>query len=196
MPRGAAKCGPPTRSERPLDNGVIAMTNRSRQWTGRVAFAIGAVLAAGVVAAERVPGGTESLRGSLVVGVTATGGLAVSPEGRLLAARRIGPGARAIQRRVRLFNQTSAAVRPLVRVTGPGTDLDDVVRLELRLAGSRPLHTSLGRLRRWRPLGRALPSQRGRRVTVRAWIPAAVRDGYQARRAAVVLEFTRAGAGA
>lgn len=170
------------------------MNNRAKQWTGRVAFVAGALLAAGVVAAGAVPGGSRSLRGSLVMDVAAGGGMSVSPEGRLLAARRIGAGTQATRTRVRLFNQTSAAATPLVRVSGAGTDLDDAVRVRLRLGASRPLETSLGRLRRWRPLGRALASQTGRRVTVRVWIPAAVRDGYQGRRAALALEFTRRGA--
>ena len=167
------------------------MTNRAKQWPGRVAFAAGAVLAAGVVAAGSVPGGTEPLQGSLAMNVAAGGGLAVTPEGPLLSARGIGPGSEATRSRVRLFNQTSAPARPLVRVTGADTDLDDVVRVELRLGKSQPRLTSLGRLRRWRPLGRALPSQQGRRVTVRVWIPAEVRDGHQGRRADLALEFTR-----
>lgn len=195
MPIGGPPDGRPPKPvlSAPSD-GMKIMNNRAQHWTGRTAFAVGLVLAAGVLAAGRVPGGEQPLKGSLTMTASATGGLAASPEGRFLSTRELAPRAPAVSGRVGLLNQTSDPVTVLVRATGTDTDLDRFVRVELRPGSGRPLSTTLKRLRRWRTLDGSLASQRRERVNVSAWIPGSVTDGYQARRAAITLEFLREGA--
>ena len=104
------------------------------------------------------------------------------------------PGARRPRSRVRLFNQTSAPARSLV---GPPAASTRPRRLRCASScaigtGAGTLRTSLGRLRRWRRLGPALAVPAApANVTVRVWIPASARDGYEGRRADLALEFTR-----
>ena len=100
------------------------VTTHRKPWIGRVGFMSGILLAAAIVATGSVPGGNQPLTAEVKLGATATGGLAVSPEGRVLAAHRLAPGARAAEGRVRLLNQTSGRASVLVRArtTDPALD--------------------------------------------------------------------------
>lgn len=169
------------------------MTIRAQRWINRGATLLGVLLAAGFVAAGSVPAGERPLRAAATIDVSATGGLAVAPQGRVLRTRSLAPGGPAASARLVLLNQTSAAASVLVRAGGPAGDLDQQLRLQLRIGNARPLNTSLGQLRRWRALAGPLASQRRARVLVRARIPAGVDRGWEARRASVALEFVRRG---
>jgi hypothetical protein len=169
------------------------VTTRRKPWIGRVGFVVGIFVAAAIVATGSVPGGTRALGAQLELSATATGGLAVAPEGRVMTARRLMPGAPGAEGRIRLLNQTSQSASILVRAKTTDPALDGLVRLELRAGAGSPLRTTLADLRRWRRLRPALAPQRRVRVAVRAWIPASVEGGHEARRTAVTLEFVRKG---
>jgi hypothetical protein len=170
------------------------MTNRRQRWTSRVAFVAGVGLAAAVLLAGRVPAEGRPLDARVSLAATATGGVAVSPERRVVASRRLAPGGPALRGRVRLLNQTSRSVSVLVRAASAERALDPIVRVELRASGARPLRTTLGGLRRWRRLGTTLARQTERRIAMRVWLPASVTGGHEGRRAEITLEFTRKGA--
>jgi hypothetical protein len=170
------------------------MSNRRQRWTSRVAFAAGVFLAAAVLLAGRVPAEGRPLDARASVAATASGGVSVAPERRVVASRRLAPGGPALRGRVRVLNQTSEGVSLLVRAAAPERALDQFVHVELRAGHARPLRTTLGGLRRWRRLGGTLASQAERRIAVRAWIPASVAGGHEGRRAEIGLEFTRKGA--
>jgi hypothetical protein len=169
------------------------MTSRGKPWINRAGFALGVVLAAGIVAAGKVPDGDRPVDARLTIAATATGGLAAFPEGEVLAPRRLAPGSPAARARVSLLNQTSGTVQVLVRAEAGDRALDDAVHLKLRPVHGRPLRTTLGELRRWRPLGRALPAHGREAVRIEVRIPASA-DGAAGRRSEVSLEFLRKGA--
>jgi hypothetical protein len=171
------------------------VTYQGQAWISRVAFVVGVVLAAAVVAAGAVPQGGRELRAELKVSATATGGLAITPESRVLARGRLAPGTRPVRARVKLLNQTSRAVSVLVRASSTEHDLDDSVRVELRAGHGRPLRATLGQLRRWRRIGPSLEAHRREPVALRIWIPRSD-GGYEGRRSDVTLEFLRRGASA
>lgn len=170
------------------------MTTRAGPWISRAGFAIGVALATAVVAAGQVPAGGRALDAQLNVSAAATGGLAVSAEGRTLAKRRLAPGARRLVARVRLLNQTSGPVRVLVRAASAERALDASLRVELRIGGGRPLRATLGELRRWRRIGAPLAAHRRAPVHVLIWIPRSAGGGHEGRQADVTLEFLRRGA--
>ena len=170
------------------------MTTRAKPWISRAGFAIGAVLATAVLAAGQVPAGGRALQAQVNVSATATGGLAVSPEGRALAKRRLTPGAPPLVARVRLLNQTSGTVQVLVRAASAERALDASVRVELRAGAGRPLRATLGELRRWRRVGAPLAAHRRTPVALRIWIPRSASGAHEGRRADVTLEFLRRGA--
>jgi hypothetical protein len=169
------------------------VTTRRQPWIGRVGFVCGILFAAAIVATGGVPGGNRALGAELKLGATATGGLAVAPEGRVLAANRLAPGAPAAEGRLRLLNQTSGRASVLVRARTTDPALDGLVRLQLRPGDGPALRSTLGALRRWRQLRPALAPQRREAVTVRVWIPASAGRGHEGRRADVTLEFARRG---
>ena len=169
------------------------VTTRRQPWIGRVGFVVGIVLAAAIVATGSVPGGNRALGAKLELGATATGGLAVAPEGHVMTARRLAPGAPGAEGRIRLLNQTSGRASILVRARTTDPALDGLVRVELRAGKGSPLRTTLADLRRWRRLEPALAPQRRERVAIRVWIPASVDGGHEGRRSDVTLEFARKG---
>jgi hypothetical protein len=169
------------------------VTTRAKPWIGRAGFVLGVLLAAIIVATGSVPGGERPLTAELKLGATATGGLAVTPEGRVLAARRLAPGGQPAEGRVRLLNQTSGRASVLVRARTRDRALDDLVQVRLRPDRGSAVRTTLGALRRWRRFGPALAPHRRARVAVRVWIPASVDGGHEGRRAEVTLEFVRKG---
>jgi hypothetical protein len=169
------------------------VTTRAKPWIGRASFVLGVLLAAIIVATGSVPGGERPLTAKLKLGATATGGLAVTPEGRVLAAHRLAPGGQRAEGRVRLLNQTSGRAAVLVRARTTDPALDGLVRLQLQVGDGSPLRTTLGALRRWQRLGPALAPHDRERVSVRVWIPASVDGGHEGRRARVTLEFVRKG---
>jgi hypothetical protein len=170
------------------------VTTRGKPWIGRVGFATGAVLAAAIVVAGSVPAGGRPLAAGVKLEATATGGIAVAPEGRVLAARRLAPGTRPAHGRVELLNQTSRRATVLVRARSNERPLDSLVRVELRPGHGSPLRTTLAGLRRWRPVGPALAAHRRKRLDVRLSIPGSAPGGHEGRHADVTLEFIRRGA--
>jgi hypothetical protein len=170
------------------------VTTRRKPWIGRVGFVLGILLAAAIIATGSVPGGNRALSAELKLGATATGGLAVAPEGRVLSAHRLAPGAPGAEGAIKLLNQTSERASVLVRAKTTDPALDGLVRLQLRAGHGSPLRATLGELRRWRRLAPALAPQHRERVAVRVWIPASVDGGHEGRRAEVTLDFVRKGA--
>jgi hypothetical protein len=169
------------------------VTSRGQRRITRAGFVLGVALAAGVLVAGHVPAGERSLDAHMSVAAAASGGVTASPEHRVLASGRLAPGGAPVEGSLRLLNQTSSGVTVLVRAASEDRSLDDLARVELRASGRRPLRTTLGALRSWQPLGGELASHRRRRVVARACIPRSVSGGYEARRVALTLEFTRKG---
>jgi hypothetical protein len=169
------------------------MISRRQRWISRVGFVLGLMLAAAVLMAGRVPAEGRPLDAQLKLSATATGGITLLSERGVMASRGLAPGGPAARGRVRLLNQTSGPASLLVRATSPDDSLDRIVLVELRGAGAPALRTTLAELRDWRAVSAPLASQRKRAISVRAWIPASVAGGHEARRADLTLEFTREG---
>jgi hypothetical protein len=170
------------------------MTTRRHRRTSQVGFVVGVLLAGAVLIAGRVPDEGRALDAQLKLSATATGGVAALSQDRLLTSGRLAPGGDPLEGQLRLLNQTSKSVDLLVRATAADPALDRIAAVELQAGDADPMRTTLGALRRWRPVGARVASKREQTVTVRVWIPGSASAGYEGRRADVTLEFTRKGA--
>jgi len=167
----------------PKNSGYIRLTG----------FLLGCALAVGLVLSGRTPEGHAGSPASLTISSKPTTELGVSPAGELLSERNLKPGGRQAHATVGIANFTAHALPVRLRVASTGQDLDRILVIELGTPGKRLFRGRLGELRSWskRPL-RLAPRQK-RRVEIRAWIPASVRDGYQGRSADVELEWKAGG---
>jgi len=169
------------------------MTVSSRKlarWTGLL---VGTALAASLVLAGRMPASGAPAPAKLSVASKPTTELGVSPAGReLLGTRRLAPGAPAALGSLTLSNFTESRLDADVRLSGPATELDPLVRLELEASGKTIYRGTLEKLRSWQS-GPSLKAGRNRRVRIRAWLPRSVPESFGGRSSRMTLEW-KAGA--
>lgn len=137
--------------------------------------------------AWRVPGGTGTLGADVIFLAHPTGELGVST-GPVLSGTGMHPPDEA-RGTLTLRNQTAATLDVRLRGLPSGGNLDDLLRVEV-VAGDRPLFLgTLGGLRTWTETPLLLPSGGTATLSVRAWLPAEVRGGYEGRVEQVSLEL-------
>lgn len=169
---------------------MTAKNSGSIRFTG---FLLGCVLAAGLVLSGRAPEGQAGSGAGLTISTKPTTELGVEPVGELLSERNLKPGAREAHATIRLANFTARALSVRLRIASGSQDLDRILLIELGTAGERVFRGRLGELRSWSAGRLRLAPRQKRRVEVRAWLPASVRDGYQGRSAEVELEWQAGG---
>ncbi len=154
-----------------------------------IGFIVGLSLVAAAVLVGRVDGGRAPVGSSVTLSITPTGELAVSPSGVVLVApdMRPGPEATAAEGRVLVRNQSAERLAVRIKANPSVPDLDDVVMLTLVPEAGAPTTVRLGDLRRWTGRQLVLASGESRSLTVRAWIPGGVTNGYGGRIAEVGL---------
>jgi hypothetical protein len=152
-------------------------------------LALGIAVAALLVLAFRVPAEGGPLGAGMRLTTVAPGELEVSPTGTLLNARRLLPGADPAQATLDLRNVTGKDLRVRLRGLPANRDLDRLARLEVLAPGGRALvRGPLARFRDWTAALR-LPRSGSAGLTVRAWIPASVRTGFEGRDVDVTVEM-------
>jgi hypothetical protein len=88
-----------------------------------------------------------------------------------------------------LRNVTGGALRVRLRGLPSNADLDPLARIEVLAPGGRPLvRGPLARFRNWTHALR-LPRAGSAELSVRAWLPASVRTGFQGRDVDVTVEM-------
>jgi hypothetical protein len=155
------------------------------------AFAAGAAAAALVLAGWTVPGGKERPGARISVEASRSPDLAIEPVAGAAAAKNMRPSVskRGLARTFTVWNATGGTVTVRVRARPETKDLDRVLALRLRVREATIFEGSLAELRRGRTRPFRLASHKGTRISVKAWIPASVREGYHARVETVGLEF-------
>jgi len=160
---------------------------------GIAKIASGVAFATGVVAAGLAVHGWSVARGSAMPGadvrITAarSDSIAVTP-GELAKSDLTPSSSRALRGSLVLLNATGGALAVRLRADTHDADLDHVLFVRLSAGGARLFSGPLAALHE---ASRSLTIARHARtpVSVRAWIPASVRTGYQARAETVQLSF-------
>ena len=155
-----------------------------------IGLLLGLGLILGAVLAGRVTGGAAPAGSAITVSMSRSGELQVFPSGTVLTAPDLHPGgpATAASGRVVMRNQTGRSLAVRLRAVPSLPDLDRLLWMELGVEGGPRLSAEVGALRRWSERPFVIRSGERRRISVRAWIPAGVREGYQGRVADVALE--------
>jgi len=169
------------------------MTAKNSGYIRFTGLLLGCALAVGLVLSGRTPAGHAGSPASLTISSKPTTELGVSPVGELLSERNLKPGGREAHATIGLANFTARALSVRLRVASSGQDLDRILVIELGTAGERVFRGRLGELRSWSARRLRLAPRQKRRVEVRAWIPASVRDGYHGRSADVEFEWKAGG---
>lgn len=149
---------------------------------------LGLVLAA--VLAGRVSGGAAPAGSAITVSMTPTGELQLSPSGAVLTAPDLHPGgpATAATGQVVMRNQTGRSLAVRLRAVPSLPDLDRLLWMDVAVQRGPRLSSEVGALRRWSERPFVIRSGERRRISLRAWIPAGVRGGYQGRVEDIALE--------
>jgi hypothetical protein len=149
---------------------------------------LGLILAA--VLAGRVTGGAAPTGSAITVSMSRSGELQLFPAGTVLTAPDLHPGgpATAATGRVVVRNQTGRSLAVRLRAVPSLPDLDGLLWMDVAVERGPRLSSEVGALRRWSERPFVIRSGERRRISLRAWIPAGVRDGYQGRVEDVVLE--------
>jgi hypothetical protein len=126
--------------------------------------------------AWRVPASARSAGVEVDLRAVPSGEVGVEPGGPVLTRRALTPGGPAARGRVRLTNRTAGVLDARPLVSGGDQALDQLVELELKVAGRVVYRGSLGGLRRG--VSTPVPLQRGGSATVAvsARVPAAAGD--------------------
>jgi hypothetical protein len=157
--------------------------------------AIGLLVGLGSIAlavlAGQVAGGHAPAGSAVTVTALPTGEIGLSRSGPILVAADLHPGGPQTAARSGLIvaNQTGRTLAVRMRALPSLPDLDRLLTVSLEVAGERPLVGPIGDLRRWTARPLVLRRGESRRLVIRAWLPAGVRDGYQGRIVDVDLEF-------
>ena len=168
------------------------MTRRAKILACVTGITIGACAAGVVVVSGLIPATHAALGGArLTMLAQDTGELDVHPNGRFLRATDLEPGPKrsGAAGAVRITNRTAAVMALRVRAIGPPRELGDLGRVAVTARNATLFEGPLRGLHDWSPGSMRLdPGQTGR-IVVRAWLPASVHDGYQARGADLTLGF-------
>jgi hypothetical protein len=151
-----------------------------------VAFASGVAAAAFAVQGWSIARGAAAPGADVRITTARSDSIAVTPSG--LAKSNLTPSSRALRGSLVLFNATGGALSVRFRADATDADLDHVLFLRLSAGGARLFSGPLTALHE---ASRALTIASHARtpVVVRAWIPASLESGYQARAETVQLSL-------
>jgi hypothetical protein len=156
-------------------------------------FAIGAVLAVGLVLAGRMPESQAEAPARLSMASQPITELGVSPAGAdFIETRRLVPGGRPARGTLEVRNYRRRRAAFKLRARSTQRDLDRLVRVAVRTGRKRVFAGTLGELRRWTSGAVRLMRGETRDVEFRAWVPMSVETGYEGRSIEVELEWKKA----
>ncbi len=173
------------------------MTRRGEMWVRGIGLLLGLLVAAIAVAAWQIPRGSGTLGTDLIVSSAPTGELGVTPEGPIIRATGLAPGqeADAPAGTLRVQNQTGSTVYVQLRGLPSGTDLDGLLWFRIDSGDLSLFRGPVRELRSWTDRAITLVPGEQTTLSVRAWLPASVRDGYEGRIQTVDLELLATPAG-
>jgi hypothetical protein len=153
------------------------------------ALGCGILLAGVAMQGWRIDGGSVRPGAAVTMYVDSSPTLAIDPSGLLFTRSWLRPAGLGPERAFAARNATGGSLLVHVRASGDTTDLDRVLAVRV-LVGARTLFEGpLALLRARGSQSFLLPSHATRSVSLRAWIPASVRDGYEARAETVHVEL-------
>jgi hypothetical protein len=160
-------------------------------WVTRLGFLLGVVAVAVVAWSGRLPQGSGTAGADVTFTAATSGELAVTPAGPFARGLGLEPGhARTpADGEVTVHNSTGTAADVHVRVLRSISDLDALLHVDVRAAGSTVYSGPLGGLQSWSTATFRVARGGDARLAVSADLPASVRDGYQSRIADLTLEF-------
>jgi hypothetical protein len=134
--------------------------------------------------------GEGSLGLDLRMSVLATGELAIGGDPLIVNARRLVPGSThdAARGSTVLANQTGGPLTVHVATLPSSVQLSDQLMVELRAGGRRFARGTIAQLRSG-ARSFTIPYRGHRRLSVRAWLPASIKDGYRGALQDVSLEL-------
>jgi hypothetical protein len=159
-------------------------------WTGGLGLIAGFCAIAAWLAIAGRPADAPSPPASIRLGTLATGELAISPIGKpVLESDALRPGGRGETGAVEIRNETPRTLDVAVRTSAIQKELDGSGWIAVTDDGRPVVRTPLARAQAWskRPV-RLAPGEE-RELSARVWIPAGARDGWQAARGDLTLEF-------
>lgn len=159
---------------------------------------IGLAAAAGFALSGLMPEGHAASGARVTMLSLPTGELAVDSEDRFLKASSLEPGAGhdTVRGAIGVTNQTGMPLIVRARVLPSAKNLDDLLRVELRAGARKIFDGRLVELRSWTAESFRLEPADEAQVVVRAWLPASVSSGYEARSADLTLAWQARLAGA
>jgi hypothetical protein len=155
-----------------------------------IGLLLGLGLILGAVLAGRVTGGAAPAGSSITLSMSRSGELEIVPSGAVLTAPDLHPGATAASGRVVMRNQTGRSLAVRLRAVPSLPDLDRLLRMDVAVERGPRLSAPIGALRGWSERPFLIRSGEHRRISLRAWLPAGIREGYQGRVVEVALEAT------
>lgn len=155
-----------------------------------LAFLIGMMLAAGVVASSMIPAGAGSLGADITVVVTPTGELAVKRSGDVLDGNGLTPASAAVVGRMQLLNQTGETLAVHLRGVADVPDLDRILWISVMGPGGNQLYRGpLGGFGDWTRANAVLVPGRWNTFDLEAWIPGSAGPTYEGRVVQIDLAF-------
>ncbi|MFN2471066.1 MAG: hypothetical protein ABR583_08775 [Gaiellaceae bacterium] len=166
-----------------------------KRWAHLISFVIGAAAALVLLAGWRVPSGRGVLGTDVTLSAARSPDVTLSQTGPFADVSALRPGESGVFGSLRVANSSG---RPLVmraRLRGDTDDLESVLFVELRAGDERLYRGPLAGLDAW-SRSFNLGTGASRPLTVRGWLPRAVRAGYQGRILFATLELRRSQEGA
>jgi hypothetical protein len=156
-------------------------------WARIVGFVLGVSLAITAVVGWRLPRGTGRLGADVAIAFLQTGELQLSSVTPIINANDLQPG-RSAAGSVEVRNSSPSRLSVGVTAEPSISDLDAVLWIDVSAAGEPLYHGPLGDLRDGSTRF-VISSQQARTLTVRAWLPTDVHDGFEGRIDTVNLTF-------
>jgi hypothetical protein len=155
-------------------------------------FAIGAVIAIGVVLAGRMPESQAEAPARLSVASKPITQLGVSPAGSDFLEANLRPGGRGARGILTLDNFTARPLPVVMRVTSPQRDLDRLVRVRVALRGRPVFSGRLAELRSWTRRPIRVRAGVVQKLQFEAWLPMSIDSGFEGRSLELQLQWRKA----
>ncbi len=166
------------------------MTSPSKALTRLLGLLIGCGLCVALVASGKMPDNPGSLTTRLSMEAAPTADLTVSPSGRFISARNLKPGPKnGVRGSVTLVNGGAAPLSVRARGLNSTTELNRLLRIQIRAGDQEVFRGRLRRLRRWTARSFRIAPRAKQRVRVRAWLPSSLTKGRRARVANLTFEW-------
>lgn len=159
-------------------------------WAGGVGLAAGFCAVLAWLAFAGRPADAPAPSASVRLGAAARGELGVAPLGKpVLKSSTLRPGDGGAAGDLTIRNETPRRLAVSVRTTAVQKELDSTAWVAVESGNRTLLRRPLARAHGWSRKTVTMPSLATRRLRAQVWIPSGTRDGWQAAREDLTLEF-------